>query len=137
MAGYSTRTLADKLGLKEGKSNSIINSPLPLEKLFATPLSRYKIKNTLSGKNNFLHFFTTTKADLEKKFPELKNSLEPDGQLWISWPKGSSKIPTDLNENIIREVGLQNGLVDVKVAAIDDHWSALKFVFRLKDRERG
>ena len=71
---------------------------------------------------------------LKSAFPKLKSSLAQDGLLWISWPKGASKIKTDLNENVVREIGLGAGLVDVKVCAVDDVWSGLKFVYRLKDR---
>ena len=71
---------------------------------------------------------------LEAEFPKLKAALTSDGMLWISWPKKSSKVATDLKEDIIREIGLTNGLVDVKVAAVDEVWSGLKFVYRLKDR---
>lgn len=71
---------------------------------------------------------------METEFPRLKKNLAKDGTLWISWPKGASKIKTDVNENVAREIGLKNGLVDVKVCAVDDVWSGLKFVFRLKDR---
>ncbi len=134
MAGYSTRTLAQKLGLKEGKSSTIINPPYPLEKLFATPLTKLEISNGLDGKFSFIQFFTKSKNELSQKFPQLKTSLELDGFLWVSWPKRSSKIPTDLNETIVREIGLREGLVDVKVAAIDETWSGIKFVYRLKDR---
>ena len=63
-----------------------------------------------------------------------EEALSPSGMLWVSWPKGSSRVPTDLTENVVREIGLRNGLVDVKVCAVDETWSGLKFVFRLKDR---
>ena len=63
-----------------------------------------------------------------------EEALSQSGMLWVSWPKGSSRVPTDLTENVVREIGLRNGLVDVKVCAVDETWSGLKFVFRLKDR---
>ncbi len=135
MAGYSAKTLAEKLGLKEGKANAIVNAPLSLEKLFASPLAKFEISDSVTnGKFSFIQFYTKSKNELTEKFPKLKNALELDGFLWVSWPKAASKIATDLNENIVREIGLREGLVDVKVAAIDENWSGLKFVFRLKDR---
>ena len=70
-------------------------------------------------------------------FPKLKASLATDGMLWVSWPKGSSSIPTNLKEDLVRQAGLETGLVDVKVCAVDENWSGLKFVFRLKDRKQG
>lgn len=88
----------------------------------------------LTGRSDFLHLFTKSRSQLEAEFPRLKRTLLQNGVLWISWPKGSSGLETDLNENVVRGIGLENGLVDVKIAAIDETWSALKFVFRLKDR---
>lgn len=83
----------------------------------------------------FIHYFTKDKGVLARDFLKLKKALLPDGTLWISWPKRASKVPTDVDENIVREIGLSNGLVDVKVAAVDEIWSGLKFVYRLKDRK--
>lgn len=83
----------------------------------------------------FIHYFAKRRGELTRDFPKLKQALLPDGALWISWPKAASKVPTDLSDQVVREVGLKNGLVDVKVAAIDEIWSGLKFVYRLKDRK--
>jgi len=88
----------------------------------------------LKGPCDFIQFFTTDKSVLDSAFPKLKKNLELAGTLWISWPKGASQVKTDLNENVVREIGLSNGLVDVKVCAVDEIWSGLKFVYRLKDR---
>lgn len=84
----------------------------------------------------FIHYFAKRRGELSRDFPKLKQALLPDGALWISWPKAASKISTDLSDRVVREIGLKNGLVDVKVAAIDEIWSGLKFVHRLKDRKR-
>jgi hypothetical protein len=73
-------------------------------------------------------------ADLERRFAALATALEPAGMLWISWPKKASRLPTDVTENVVREIALAGGLVDVKVCAVDDTWSGLKLVRRLKDR---
>jgi hypothetical protein len=83
---------------------------------------------------DFIHLFAADKKIFEREFKRLKKGLRKDGMLWVSWPKKSSTITTDLDENVIRNFGLANGLVDVKVCAIDETWSGLKFVFRLKDR---
>ena len=80
-------------------------------------------------------FFAKDRAELEREFPRLKEVIPKDGMLWISWPKGSSNLSTDLNEDAVRGIGLENGLVDVKVISVDEDWSALKFVYRLKDRK--
>jgi hypothetical protein len=89
----------------------------------------------IKGKFDLIHFFTKARGELEARLPTLKRALTPAGALWVSWPKSSSKVATDLNENIVREIALKNGLVDVKVCAVDETWSGLKLVFRLKDRK--
>ena len=88
----------------------------------------------LAGDLDFVHLFTDGRSTLAKEMPKLRDSLKPNGTLWISWPKKSSGVRTDLDENIVRDIGLKAGLVDVKVCAVDETWSGLKFVFRLKDR---
>jgi len=93
------------------------------------------LKLRLKGPLDFVHFFTTSKTELEQRLPILKQELDFAGGLWISWPKKSSGVPTDLTENVIRELAIACGLVDVKVCAIDDTWSGLKLVYRLKDRK--
>lgn len=134
MAGYSKRSLVEKLGIKSGYKVHISNAPQGyLKTLGALPAAVHFTKS-LDGPCDFLQFFTTEKSALESAFPQLKKHLAKAGCLWISWPKGSSKVKTDLNENLVREIGLKNALVDVKVCAVDDVWSGLKFVFRLKDR---
>jgi hypothetical protein len=87
-----------------------------------------------SGVLTFIQFFTVDRAILEKQFAALLRALAPDGALWVSWPKKASGVPTDMTEDVVRAVALPTGLVDVKVAAIDDVWSGLKLVRRLKDR---
>ncbi len=89
----------------------------------------------LNGLVDYIHLFTKSKDELQTQLPILKAALAQNGLLWISWPKKASKVMTDLNENIVRDIGLQNGLVDVKVCAVDEIWSGLKFVYRLKDRK--
>src|SRR5258708_893114 len=93
---------------------------------------------TLSGntkdRKNFIHFFTKKLSEVSKTLPKLKNEIEQDGMIWVSWPKKSAKIDTDVTENLIRDIGLTCGLVDIKVCAVDDTWSGLKFVIPVKDR---
>lgn len=128
MAGYSKTTLDKKLGLKMGITALVINPPAGY--LEGLDLSISSEKKDLE----FVQIFTTSKKELEKEFPKLKQALVKDGTLWVSWPKRASGVETDLDENKIREVGLKSGLVDIKVIAIDEVWSGLKFVYRLKDR---
>jgi hypothetical protein len=134
MAGYSKRTLIDKLGIKSGHKLILIGAPAGYNQTLGVLPQDVTQAKALRGEFDVIHYFTTSRTDFERKFPALKEHLHKQGMLWISWPKGASKLKTDLNENIIREIGLANGLVDVKVAAIDDDWSGLKFVYRLKDR---
>lgn len=96
--------------------------------------SQKSLVEKLGVKEGLILYFATSQKDLKEKFLKLKNSIKKDGVIWICWPKTGSNIKTDLNENIIREIGLKNGLVDVKVIAVDETWSGLKFVYRLKDR---
>ncbi|MEP5612160.1 MAG: DUF3052 domain-containing protein [Cyclobacteriaceae bacterium] len=135
MAGYSKNPLWKKLGIKEGYNCFLFSSPdnyfdlleaLPAESEFREDLN--------SSPYDFEHVFVTELSVLKKNWKAWKNSLKKDGTLWVSWPKGGSKIPTDLNGNIVREFGLEGGLVDVKVCAVDEDWSGLKFMYRKIDR---
>jgi hypothetical protein len=138
-AGYSGTPLPKKLGIKPGQAVVAVAAPetygaalgdLPDD----AQITYYAAGDPLPGACALIHYFTTRCDDFTQDFPALRDALASDGALWISWPKGSSKVPTDLNENIIREFGLENGLVDVKVCAVDSIWSGLKFVYRLVDR---
>jgi len=134
MSGYSKTPLVQKLGIKPGFHLAILNAPAGYERVLVDLPAGITQSAELGHGLDFVQFFCRERAQLEQRFPELKAALKPAGMLWISWPKGTSKVPTNLNENIIREIGLENGLVDVKVAAVDDDWSGLKFIYRLKDR---
>jgi hypothetical protein len=136
-AGYSPRSLSDKLGIKPEMSLVILNAPNGyLSLLNIDALSDVIINSTVENNQtyNIIQYFVSQQHALENLFPRLLKHIAKDGMIWISWPKGSSKVETGLNENIIRDIGLHNGMVDVKVIAIDDTWSGLKFVYRLKDR---
>ena len=133
-AGYSKRSLADKLGIKAGMRIAILNAPDGYDRTLGALPGGVQPLDALADNLDFIHVFVKERAALEVEFPKLKASLAPAGMLWVSWLKKSARIPTDLDENIVREIGLANGLVDVKVAAVDERWSGLKFVYRLKDR---
>jgi hypothetical protein len=135
-AGYSGTPLIKKLGLKPGHHIIILNPPDDYAITLGPLPDAVTQAEALAGPLDFIHFFATERGELETEFPNLKAALAYDGMLWISWPKKASKVPTDLDENIIRDIGLSNGLVDVKVAAIDAVWSGLKFVFRLENRPK-
>jgi hypothetical protein len=133
-AGYSGTPLAKKLGIKAKMTALILAPPADYLKEMSAALQDVEQVKALKGKIDFIHLFSKSKSELAAKFPRLKEHLKPDGLLWISWPKGGSKIETDLSENIVRTIGLASGLVDVKVCAVDEVWSGLKFVHRKTDR---
>ena len=134
MAGYSGKPLVAKLGIKAGTRIAILNAPAGYNRLLGKLPPRVTRKATVVGPLEFIHCFTDSKRDLERRFPAFERALAPAGMLWISWPKQASGVATDLTEDVIRAVGLGHGLVDVKVAAVDEVWSGLKFVRRVKDR---
>ncbi len=124
MAGYSKKPLVDKLGLKAGMRAQFYGPVYrPPAGVLVTPPPW-----------DFVHYFARKRSLLRKHFRMLSRHLAPAGLLWVSWPKRSSGEKTDLDENIVRKIGLQAGLVDVKVCAVDEVWSGLKFVIRLKNR---
>ncbi|MEM1336349.1 MAG: DUF3052 domain-containing protein [Bacteroidota bacterium] len=134
-SGYSGTPLAKKLGIKPGFQLWIKNPPVPYTSFFnALPDDVTILDNAKKATVDFVHLFCTTYAELEVCALECKSLLKKTGMLWVSWPKGSSKIPTDLKRDPIREYLLKVGLVDVKVAAVNEDWSGLKFVYRTKDR---
>ena len=134
-SGYSGTPLAKKLGIKAGDNILFQNTPEHYLQLFSDfPADTVVLTEINHQTADFIHIFCTTTEDLEVVAKKFKPALKKSGMLWISWPKGSSAIPTDLKRDFIREYLLDNGLVDVKVAAVDDDWSGLKFVYRLKDR---
>ena len=133
-AGYSKKSLVEKLGIREGFAISIIGAPQDYAATLAKLPCGVKQTKKLEGPLDFIQFFCSRRSQLEENFQRLKGALSASGMLWVSWPKGSSGVPTDLTENVVREIGLKNGLVDVKVCAVDEIWSGLKFVYRIKDR---
>ena len=134
-SGYSTTPLAKKLGIKVGDKILLHSTPQHYLTLFSDfPAGTVELTEMKRETADFIHIFCTTNDQIESVAETYKPILKKSGMLWISWPKGSSAIPTELNRDFIREYMLDNGLVDVKVAAIDEDWSGLKFVYRLKDR---
>lgn len=135
MAGYSPRSLADKLGIKPGTVVTTLGPPPAYLELLAPVPADVTFVSRLGRRARFVHCFVTRRAELEREFPALAAALADDGMAWISWPKKAAKVETDLTEDVVREVGLRAGLVDVKVCAVDEVWSGLKFVRRRADRK--
>ncbi|MBX7151238.1 DUF3052 family protein [bacterium] len=133
-AGYSGTPLIKKLGIKEGSMIALINPPKNYTSTLGDLPANVRIFKKIKSGLDFIQFFTQSQDELEIEMPDLKNAIAQNGMIWISWPKGSSKIPTDVNENTVRDIALRNGLVDVKVCAVDEIWSGLKLVIPVKDR---
>ncbi len=131
--GYSNTPLIKKLGLTFQDRVWLINPLINYEELLDIDFSQVNFAGEMEDAD-FIHWFVQSVAELKEKFPEIQKRLASQGMLWVSWPKQSSSLKTDVNENVIREVALENGLVDVKVCAIDENWSGLKLVYRLTDR---
>ena len=134
MPGYSETPLPKKLGIKAGFRVSLVEVPADVRAELRTELAACEIVSDGKTPIDFAMVFTKSKTALAKEFQRITKLLAPSGMLWVSWPKKSSGVATDLDENIIREIGLATGLVDVKVCAVTEVWSGLKFVRRVKDR---
>jgi hypothetical protein len=130
--GYSGKSAADKLGYRPGTKVLVVGKP----KGFATPLAGPNVKLATSGAGPFTaaHLFVTERKTMAAELKRLMKLIARDGMIWVSWPKKTSKIPTDITEDTIREVCLPMGLVDVKVCAVNDVWSGLKLMIRKEKR---
>lgn len=132
MSGYSPKSLSQKLGYQAAMKVCVMNAyadychdldPLPQDVM---------IDDQLKNSYQLIHYFCTSLEELNLIFPQLLEHLAVKGMIWISWPKKSAKVPTDLDENKVRELGLMLGIVDVKVCAVNEIWSGLKFLRRNK-----
>jgi hypothetical protein len=133
-SGYSGTTLPKKLGIGAGSRVAIVSCPHGFcERLGPLP-SDIVLRTEARGQLDVILFFVTRQAELSRRFPVFTRRLEPAGGLWIAWPKKTSGVATDLSFDTVQQIGLDCGLVDNKVAAIDDTWSGLRFVRRLADR---
>jgi hypothetical protein len=130
--GYSGTPLVDKLGIKPAARLQLVSEPKEFAGLLGGLPEGARVASR--GTLDFAMLFVKSQSDMRKRFARLRDRLESNGMLWVAWPKKTSGVETDLTEGIVREFGLESGLVDVKVCAVDDTWSGLKFVRRLKDR---
>jgi hypothetical protein len=132
--GYSGKPLFEKLGIKPGQRVCVINAPGNYEDLIEGHVPALTVTSTTRGKADIAHIFETRSAALAKKLPALMKMVAPAGAVWVSWPKKAAKVKTDITEDVIRDVALPMGLVDVKVCAVNDVWSGLKLVIRKERR---
>lgn len=134
-AGYSGKPLVEKLGIKENMVLHLINLPSKdFIKDWGTFPKQVQILDKPKAGLDMIHFFTVSSEEYRQKLPKLMGLIKPAGMIWISWPKKTSKIPSDMNENLIRDFALELGLVDIKVCAVDEVWSGLKLVIRKENR---
>jgi len=133
MAGYSGTPLPKKLGIKEQFRITLLDMPAEVKAELKSAVANCEVSK--AGPVDFAMIFVKSAAELKQQFPRLAKQLAPAGMLWVSWPKKTSGLASDLNENEVRRIGLEVGLVDVKVCAVNEIWSGLKFVIRLKDRK--
>ena len=135
MAGYSGTPLVKKLGIKSGFNLAILDFPTEFSGALDLPPD-VTIDSDSDEPLDFVLLFVKSETDLKKNLSKYAARLKPTGMLWVLWPKKTSGVPTDLLFTNVQEIGLAAGLVDVKVCAVDDVWSGLKFVFRLRDRPK-
>jgi hypothetical protein len=134
MAGYSARSLVQKLGIRPESRIAILNAPRSYTATLGRLPEGVTVARAARGQFTFIQFFTKARSELRAKLPILCRALRDDGALWISWPKQAARVRTDVTEDVIRDLALPLGLVDVKVCAVDDTWSGLKLVRRRERR---
>jgi hypothetical protein len=137
MAGYSGTPLVKKLGIKPGHRVALLGAPHDFETTLAGLPAGTSIQHNLAGEPlDVILLFVPDRSGLPRGFRPAARQLHPAGGFWVAWPKQASGVATDLTEDVVREFGLDVGLVDNKVCAIDDVWSGLRFVVRLADRPK-
>ena len=136
MAGYSGTPLIRKLGIKEGFRVALVNSPKGFKKELGSLPNKAKFAPCVTDSLDVILLFVNSEAELRRQFVLLVSNIVANGMLWVAWPKKSSGVATDLSFTNVQQIGLNAGLVDVKICAVNDVWSGLKFVYRLKDRAR-
>jgi hypothetical protein len=130
MAGYSNTTLTKKLGIKEGFRVLVVKAPRDYQDLLTPLPASVAFTRTANSTTDLAHVFATERRVLAPLLATLRKKLMPEAAIWVSWPKKSSKVPTDITEHTIREIALPLGFVDIKVCAVTDVWSGLKLVVR-------
>ncbi len=134
MAGYSGTPLAKKLGIDEGSKVFVVGAPKNYRALLEPLPASVKFVSKLAASTDIVHIFSTKKAELSLALARYRKAIDPDATVWVSWPKKSAKVPTDITEDVVRELALPLGFVDVKVCAVDEVWSGLKLVIRREHR---
>ena len=133
-AGYSGKPVYEKLGIKPGYRVCVLNQPMDYEKLVEGTVPGVRITYNTRFTAEIAHVFVTEAKELRRQLPSLKRVIAPNGAIWVSWPKKSAKVPTDITEDTVREAAFPLDLVDIKVCAINEVWSGLKLVIRKEKR---
>src|SRR5947208_3552114 len=133
-SGYSGTPLPRKLGIREGSRVAVVAAPTGFDAVLGALPPGAQLRAHARGRLDVVVFFVTRRAELARRFSSFMRALETDGGLWVAWPKKTSGVATDLGFDAVQAVGLDAGLVDNKVCAIDGTWSGLRFVRRLTDR---
>ena len=133
-AGYSGKQTWEKLGIKEGQAVVVIDAPSDYAKLIGGMPAGAKASTRIVGAPELVHVFATEKKVLARHLKSLLKAIDQDGTIWVSWPKKAAKVETDITEDVVREVALPLGLVDIKVCAVNETWSGLKLVIRKANR---
>jgi hypothetical protein len=136
MAGYSGKPLVQKLGIQPGFCIFTAGAPAAYSDIVGKLPAQVTVVPRLTGAIDMIHVFAIKAAGLGDKLPIYRDAIKPDGMIWVSWPKKSSGVATDLTDNVVRETALSLGLVDIKVCAIDETWSGLKFVIPKAERTK-
>jgi hypothetical protein len=134
MAGYSGTPLVRKLGIKEGHRLAFPGAPQGFPALLGELPAGAEVRERVRGPLDVIVFFTRSSSELRRRLPALRRAMDPDAGLWIAWPKRASGVETDMTEDVARDLGYANTLVDNKVCAIDETWSGLRLVIRVRDR---
>jgi hypothetical protein len=135
-AGYSGTPLVRKLGIKPGSRLGLLGAPSAFDRTLGELPRDVSVRRQARGPLDVIIAFYSRRSQLERRLPALRACLDPAGGLWIAWPKRASGVATDVSENVVRELGLAAGLVDNKLCAIDEVWSGLRFVVRVRDRRQ-
>jgi len=133
-AGYSGTPLAKKLGIKNGFSVVTVNAPDDFDRLLEPLPDGVTIRDKPKKDTDLIHFFTNSRDELARDLAKYKDLIKQNGTIWVSWYKKAAKLPTEITEDIVRDIALPLGLVDIKVCAVDEKWSGLKLVIRRENR---
>lgn len=133
-AGYSGTPLAKKLGIHPGDTMAILDEPPGFRDWLAPLPDGVRMRKSIGRALDVVVIFATRRDQLERRVVQAADAIFPDGSIWVGWPKRSAKVPTDITEDVVREIALPRGLVDTKVCAISDVWSGLRIVWRKERR---